>query len=299
MAYILRLEQQLDVLKLLSDGSSISTVSRFTGIHRDTCSRLMIRFSEGCKRLLDREMRDLVLHHIEVDEIWTYCRKKERKVTGAEPDHGAIGDIYIFVALDEQTRLVPTYLVGRRDWGSTYAFILDLASRLKDMPDPHESDDHGYEKKRYPIITRISSDAFSSYEDAIALVFGPYVEYAQLVKKSIAKNGTMSIRKRQIQGKVPPEDVSTSLVERNNLTIRTLMKRLARRTLAFSKKLQNLEAAAALHFCNYNFCWMHKTLKTTPAAFAGVVPHPFTFRFLFNTIRDSWPELFLDLKKAS
>src|SRR5258708_4490135 len=119
-------ETELRILKLAVEGNSLSSIARITKVHRDTCSRFLVAFGLGCKAFLSREMKDLSLRHIEVDEIWTFCRKKDKNVTTEEPDYGEIGSIWIFIALDEDSRLVPTYRVGGRNAGTTFDFLNDL-----------------------------------------------------------------------------------------------------------------------------------------------------------------------------
>jgi IS1 family transposase len=281
--------KQLRVVKLLIEGNSLSSTARITGVHRDTCTGVMIRFGNACRKFLSREMRDLELRHIQIDEIWTFCRKKQKRIVGDEPDLDQIGDIYIFVALDEDSRLVPAFRVGRRNAETTNLFMEDLADRLK-RPKPHASDNHAFEVGTFKPTTRISTDAFPAYPEAIDFAFGPHAHYAQIDKKA-TKDG-VSTNKNVICGTIEPKDVSTSLVERNNLTIRTFMRRLMRRTLGFSKKFANLEAATALHLAYYNYCWRHKTFGTSPAVAAGIADHRMSLHELFEEIKACAPEYF-------
>jgi IS1 family transposase len=274
---------------MLIEGNSISSTARFTGVHRDTCCRLLVRFGTACQKFLDREMQDLQLTHLEVDEMWTFVRKKQKRITGEEPDAGKIGDIYIFVAFDEATRLIPAYRVDRRNFEATAAFMDDLANRLK-RPKPHASDSHAYNEGKYTPIIRISTDAFESYAEAVDMAFGPYAEYAQIRKRFDSEGA--HIDKKILRGNIEPKAVSTSLVERSNLTTRTFMRRCMRRTMGFSKKLENLQAAAATHVAYYNYCWCPKTIKTTPAVKAGIAPKRMTFDQLYQLLRECYPEFF-------
>jgi IS1 family transposase len=295
MGNFLTEKRQIAVLRLLTECNSISSTSRLTGVHRDTITNCLVRFGEACRRHLDREMHDLEFRHgseighLEIDELWAYCRKKKRKVTGEEPDLEEIGEFYLFLALDQESRLIPVHRLDRRDAKTATSFMSDLASRLK-YPRPHASDAHNYAKGQYKPIIRISTDAFPPYPEAIDLAFGPYASYAQIVKHKEANE--LTIFKRGIRGKVDDKDISTSLVERTNLTVRTFMKRLARETLCFSKKLSNLRAAIAVYMANYNYCWRIRTFKTTPAVQACLAPKPWTFTELYHHLRDCWPELF-------
>jgi hypothetical protein len=145
-----------------------------------------------------------------------------------------------------------------------------------------------------PII-RISTDGFVSYPAAIKSAFGPWAEYAQIIKKIVKKE--LKIEKRVITGDVDPEDISTSLVERSNLTTRTFMRRFTRRSLGFSKKLENLRAAVAMHITYYNYCWKHKKFKDTAAMRAGLIGEPWSVVDLYNHLRGRWPDLFLVTEK--
>lgn len=300
MSYILTEQKQLHILKLLVEGNSISSVARLTAVHRDTVTRLMCRFGVACRRFLDVEMRDLELGHVECDEIWTYVRKKRYNITGNEPDVQDLGDWYLFVALDEETRLVPAFRVDRRNDEATACFMGDLASRLK-WPKPHASDDHAYNKGEYQQIVRISTDAFGPYRKAVAEAFGPYAAYAQLVKHVHKENGKkkVEITKTIFTPGVAEEDISTSLVERHNLTIRTFLRRFARKSMSFSKKVFNLRCAVALHFAYYNYCWTVKTLKTTPAVAAGINDRRWTIIDLYAHLRERHPKYFLTHTKAA
>jgi IS1 family transposase/transposase-like protein len=294
MANILPKEKQLTVLNLLVEGNSLSSTSRLTGVHRDTCSRLMVRFGTACKKFLDRELRDLQIEHIELDEIWTFNRKKRYRIIGNEPDIRQIGDIYIFVALDEKTRLIPSHRVGKRDQLNTNLFVQDLSRRIQ-IPNPHQSDRHAYKASGYRPVTRISTDGFAPYVQAIDAFFGPWASYGVLEKNVSGKGRKkkLALSKTIVTGKIKAEDISTSLVERNNLTTRTFMRRLTRKSIAFSKKLDNLRAATAMFFCYYNYCWKLKTLKTTPAVAAGVVGEKWKLKELYSHVQDCSPELFL------
>jgi IS1 family transposase len=295
--YVLDHKKQLAVLRLLIDGSSVSTTSRFTGVHRDTCTRLMTRFANACQKFLNLEMRDLQLNHVEIDELWTYCRKKRYSIKGDEPDLDKIGEFYIFVALDQETRLIPAHRVGRRTKETTEDFIFELASRLK-FPRPHLSDRHAYKGGEYKPFVRISTDAFPAYPDAIRAAFGPYAAYGQ-IKKHTENRKLKSITRRVFRGDIDPKDITTSLVERSNLNSRNFMKRLMRKSTGYSKKLENLVAATAVHFAHYNYCWKLKTLKTSPAVKAGLMKVVWTLEDLYDHLRQRWPEDFLEINKQA
>lgn len=222
--------------------------------------RLLVQVGTGCHALMDGHMRNLSCKRVQVDEIWSYVQKKQRQVTKAE-DRTRVGDMWTFVALDPDTKLVPTYRVGKRTRLNAVAFMEDLAGRLTNR-------------------VQLSSDGLNTYVDAVERAFGADVDYGQTIKfydaepigqgrygppRVTGEVGTI------IAGQPDGAHISTSLVERQNLTMRMSMRRFTRLKNAFSKKVENLEAAVALHFANYNFVRIHRTIRATPAMAAGVV----------------------------
>ena len=255
----LSLEKQSQILSALVEGNSVRSTSRMTDVHIETILILLRRVGDGCERLLDRTMRDLSCERLELDEIWGYVAMKQKRAGQYPERRQEIGDFYCFIALDAETKLVPCYRVGKRTWSECDAFIHDLRSRLARR-------------------VQITTDAFQGYYGSIARAFDRAVDYAQIQKvfASDVNWGRYSppvlIRalKERIIGLPDMDLVSTSYVERQNLTVRMGMRRLTRLTNAFSKKLENLKAAYALHFAHYNFVRIHKTLRTPPAMAAGV-----------------------------
>lgn len=260
MANILPKDKRIAAISALAEGSSIRSIERMTGIHRDTIMRLGVRIGQGCAKLLDIKMRDLSCNHLQFDEIWGFVGKKQKRV--AAGDNPRLGDVWTFCAIDSDTKLVPSFMVGKRDLRTANIFVSDLAGRLKNR-------------------VQISSDGLRAYVDSIEQIFGTDVDYAQVVKTYIADTGNnperkyspgriSSLDKIRIAGNPDMDLASTSYVERLNATTRLHMRRLTRLTLAFSKKFENFEAAVALHFAYYNFVKIHKTLRCTPAMAAGV-----------------------------
>lgn len=253
------LARRTQIIGALVEGNSIRSTERMTNTHRDTICRLLVQVGEGCARIMDDQMRELPSRRIQVDEIWAYVGKKQMHLKPTD-DRSRLGDMWTFVALDPDTKLVPAYRVGKRTRQNAVAFMTDLSERLANR-------------------VQISSDALNSYVDAVETAFGADVDYGQAVKFYDAEPigpGRYSPprvthqEKTVIAGRPDQAHISTSLVERQNLTMRMSMRRFTRLTNAFSKKVENLEAAVSLHFAHYNFVRMHKTLRMTPAMAAGV-----------------------------
>jgi IS1 family transposase len=251
--------RRVQIINCLVEGNSIRSTERMTGTHRDTICRLLVEVGDGCAKLMDEQMRDLRCRRIEVDEIWAYVGKKQRHMVPGD-DPRRVGDQYTFVALDAETKLVPAYLVGKRDLPTATAFMADLSDRLANK-------------------VQLSSDALAAYIEATERAFGADVDYGQEVKFYEAEpvgRGRYSpprvtaAQRIVIAGNPDPAYISTSLIERQNLTMRMSMRRFTRLTNAFSKKVENLRAAVSLHFAHYNFVRVHRTLRVTPAMEAKV-----------------------------
>ena len=272
MANTLSKEKQEIVIGALAEGNSIRSIERLSGVHRDTIMRLGVRVGETCKRILDQKMRGLNCSRIEVDELWGFIGKKKFHASKTDRRQG-LGDVWTFLSIDPETKIIPSFLVGQRDHYHATAFMEDLASRLTNR-------------------IQLSSDAMVAYADAVERAFGASIDYAQIVKEysspaiedqrrySPAK--LSAIYKTEIVGKPNPEHVCTSYIERANLTMRTHCKRLARLTLAFSKKLDNFKAAIALNLAYYNLVKTHGSLRCTPAMAAGIETSHWTIADLVN-----------------
>jgi IS1 family transposase len=261
----LKLDVQAKLIGALVEGCSIRSVERMTGVHRDTIMRLSVRVGEACAKVMDEQMRSLTCHHVQVDELWCYVGKKQRHVTVAD-DVASVGDTWTFVAMDADTKLVPTFHVGKRSLNDAKVFISDLASRLDNR-------------------CQLSSDGLKAYVQACDEAFGDQVDYAQIVKSYEAEPigpgrysppKVVSTKRTVLTGNPDYSRISTSHIERLNLTTRMQMRRFTRLTNGFSKKLPNLKAAVALHFAHYNFVRTHGSLRVTPAMEAGISSRPWT-----------------------
>ena len=270
----LKMEKKLAVISALVEGNSIRSIERMTGIHRDTIMRLLVSVGEKCTTILDQNLKSFHSKLIEADEIWTFVRKKERRLTDEERLNPELGDQYVFVALDAETKLVPTFLVGKRDGETALRFMIDLQNRLTGNGS-----------------IQLKTDGLRAYIDAVEQTFGADIDFAQVIKVFSAENpgpGRYSPPKVSgiistiINGNPDRNLISTSYVERQNLTMRMAIRRFTRLTNGFSKKLANLKAALALHFAHYNFVRIHRTLRVTPAMQAGVTGRLWELEDLLN-----------------
>lgn len=262
-------EKQTAVISALAEGSSIRSIERITGIHRDTIMRLGVKVGEKCAEIMDSKMRNLDTHLLQFDEIWGFIGKKQ-KHTNSEDRQSGLGDCWTFVAIDAESRMVPAYHVSstRRKYDAI-AFCEDVAARMNQR-------------------VQVSTDALKSYADAVERGFGADADYGQILKiygendvneaRRYSPAKLVEVKRFVVSGQPDESLISTSYVERQNLTMRMHMRRLTRLTNAFSKKLENFRAAVALHFAYYNFVRLHKTLRCTPAMAGGVTNHIWTVR---------------------
>jgi IS1 family transposase len=263
MANILPTEKQITVVGALAEGMAIRAIERLTGVNRNTIMSLGLRVGKACERIMDEEMRGLACSIIQCDEIWGFIGKKQKNTSEADRRAG-MGDVWTFVSVDAPSRMVPSYFIGKRDSYSANCFVSDLASRL--------------DVER----VQVSTDALAAYQEAIERGFGCEADYGQIVKiftcseldaRRYSPPEILRVTRNVIFGKPDYRHISTSYVERQNLTIRMHMRRLTRLTNAFSKKIENFKAAVALHFAYYNFVRLHKSLRMTPAMAGGVTNH--------------------------
>ncbi len=258
---ILPIDKQIAAIAALTEGCSIRATERLTGIHRDSIMRLGVRIGQGCNALHDGLMNDLNVARIEMDEAWSYVGKKQRMV---QPEDGnAVGDQYVYLAMDGTGKAIISYRVGKRNQENTHAFVMDIRERVLNRPE-------------------ISSDALNMYPNAIEAAFGIDCDYGQIEKhykhepaKEAARRYSpgfvVAVSHTRVVGR--PRHISTSYIERQNLNLRMAQRRFTRLTNGFSKKLENHRAAVSLYVSHYNFCRVHETLRITPAMSLGVTDH--------------------------
>lgn len=266
-------EKAAQIVTLLIEGTSVRAVSRITGAHQGTILSLLLTVGTKCRNLFDKRMRGIRPRFVQADELWTFVHTKEKHLGSDDP--GEWGDAYIWMAIDSETKLVLSYLTAKRDAVSAYDFIRDLSERVTG---------------RFQITT----DGLRGYVPAIEEYFGADVDFAQLLKiyGTTDGEGPDWYKPSQVTATIPipisgnpnPRYISTSHVERANLSIRTHLRRFTRLSLGFSKSLEHLKAAVDLYMAFFNFCRVHQSLRVTPAMQSGIADHIWTIQELLEAV---------------
>jgi IS1 family transposase len=274
---VLPFDQQVAVISALTEGCSIRSVERLTGVHRDTIMRLAARVGFGAVKFHDRTVHSLQVPRLELDEAWSFVAKKQRKV---QPGDGPfVGDQYVFLAASASSKVIVSFQVGKRNEANTKAFIWDLRERIINAPE-------------------LSTDAFPAYEGAIEEAFGIECRYGQIIKSYANDTATdaahryspppvVAVNKRAVIGR--PRHISTSYAERQNLTLRMASRRFTRLTNGFSKRADYHVAAVGLFVAHFNFCRVHEALRVTPAMAQRITDHVWTIGELLTACLDNAP----------
>ncbi len=261
-------EKRGQILAMLTEGNSLRATSRLAGVSINTVSKLLVDAGEACTEYQDRTLCDLPCKVVEVDEIWAFCYSKQKNVPEQHKGTFGYGDVWTYTAICADTKLAPTWLVGQQSADDAFIFMRDLAGRMANR-------------------IQLSTDGNRVYESIVIHAFGD-VDWAQLQKiyaspkeqRKYSPAVCTGTKVRVLKGDPDPERISTSYVERQNLTMRMGMRRFTRLTSGFSKKVENHAAAVAIHFMHYNFARPHKTLVNpyprTPAMAAGIADHVWT-----------------------
>jgi IS1 family transposase len=253
-------EKRAQVIRCLVEGNSIRSTVRITGVAKNTVSKLLVDVGKACSEYQDKVFHNLSCKRLQCDEIWAFCYAKKKNVPEKYKGQFGYGDVWTWTAIDADTKLVPSWLVGDRSIQTGYIFMNDLASRLKNK-------------------VQLTTDGHKAYLESVEGAFGSNIDYAMLIKiygqdpegqKRYSPAQIIDTEEKRVMGNPDPKYISTSYAERQNLTMRMSMRRFTRLTDAFSKKVENLAHAVALHFMYYNFCRIHRSLRVSPAMEAEV-----------------------------
>jgi IS1 family transposase len=270
-------DKRTQILHLLCEGNSMRATARVADVAFNSVVKLLIEAGKACSEYQDRAFRELPCKRLQLDEIWSFVYAKAKNLPDAKAAPDIAGDVWTWVAIDADTRLVPSWMVGDRSGETAKAFVADLASRLAGR-------------------VQITTDGHKAYLEAIDAAFGIGVDYAVLEKvyaspvegqKRYSPPVCVGAKRNEIVGRPDQDHVSTSFVERQNLTMRMSMRRFTRLTNAFSKKVENHAYAISLHYMHYNFVRQHKTLRVSPAMAAGVSDRLWSVSDIVDVV-DAW-----------
>jgi IS1 family transposase len=268
---VLAKEKQAAVIAALCEGVSLRTASRLHDVHRDTAMRLSVAVGQGCTAIHGKLMVNLQVNRMELDEVWSFVKKKRRRVAADDPD--TVGDQYIYLAMDSTSKAILSWLVGKRNYRNAQRFVDDVRFRVLGKPE-------------------ISTDGYTPYLKAVNLAFDGEASHGIVDKQTIflasdgdndgyyAREQLVAVKRTTVSG--TPRHISTSYIERQNLTLRMSQRRLTRLSNGFSKKYENHCAAIALYATHYNFCRVHETLRITPAMHLSITDHVWTMSDLIE-----------------
>ena len=278
----LSIEKRTQIVSALVEGCSVRSIVRMTGCSKNTAAKLLVELGAACSNYMQEKLVNLPCKRVQCDEIWSFVAAKQKNVTpklAAANPHA--GDVWTWVAMDADSKLICTWMVGARDWYTAKIFIEDLKSRLANR-------------------VQLTTDGLRIYFHSVAAAFGDDVDYAALIKRyggSVDESGAsarkysppecIGCEKKPLIGDPDPKHVSTSYIERQNLTMRMGMRRFTRLTNAFSKKIENHIASIAIHYMHYNFVRIHQSLRVTPAMQAGVSDHVWEIEDLVALLQTS------------
>jgi IS1 family transposase len=268
-------DKRVQILNMLVEGNSMRATARIADVAFNTVAKLFIETAEVCAEYQDKAFRNLTCKRLQLDEIWSFVYAKAKNVPDGK--QGQAGDVWTWVAIDADTKLVPSWRIGSRDGATACEFVADLAARLANR-------------------VQITSDGHRPYLEAVEKAFGSEVDFAQLIKiygeavegqKRYSPAECIGAKKSKVVGNPDLCCVSTSFVERQNLTMRMSIRRFTRLTNAFSKKIENHAHSVALHYMHYNFVRLHKTLRVSPAMAAGVTDHLWTIGDIVHLVEQA------------
>jgi IS1 family transposase len=270
-------ERRAQIIGMMVEGVSIRAITRMTGVSKNTVAKLLSDAGNACLDYQDRALRNLSCQRIQADEIWSFVYSKQKNVPEEKRGQFGYGDVWTWTAIDADTKLIVSWYLGTRDGAAAYAFMTDLASRLTNR-------------------VQLTTDGHHAYLSAVDAAFGREIDYAMLVKqygtapeaeKRYSPPICLGAERQEIRGLPDPEHISTSYVERQNLSMRMGMRRFTRLTNAFSKKLANHMHALSIYFMHYNFVRIHQTLRCTPAMAAGITTTLWSLEDIVRIV-DEW-----------